>query len=153
MRKVFGKVAAICRINNTVSVVQESPLMDNQIFDQNFIALPLNVFITRDLAFLSTLLGKENMATAWCPWCRLSKLEWSSKDHERGETWSIDKIIQLRERVEQGLLTVSPENIRGCTEMPLFDAVPIENYVVPVLHILIGVGNALVNALFEFVEE
>jgi hypothetical protein len=31
--------------------------------------------------------------------------------------------------------------------------VPIENYIVPVLHILIGVGNALVNAVFEFVDE
>jgi hypothetical protein len=150
---VFGNVAAISRIKSTVSVVQESTLMGNQNFDQNFIALPFNVFITGDLAFLSTLLGKENMSMAWCQWCRLSKLERSGKDHERGELWLINNIIQLCERVEQNLLTVSPENKRGCTEKPLLDAVPIENYIVPALHILIGVENALVNAVLEFVEE
>ncbi len=50
-------------------------------------------------------------------------------------------------------LSEEPENLRGCTKVPLFDSVPIKNYIVPVLHILIGVGNALVNAVFEFVDE
>jgi hypothetical protein len=75
----------------------------------------------------------------WCPWCRLCKLEWSGKDHDRGELWSIYKIIQLHERVENNLLSVSPENVWGCIKRPLFDAVPIENCIVPVFHILIGV--------------
>jgi hypothetical protein len=115
--------------------------------------LPVNVFITGDLAFLSTLLGKENMSTAWCPWCMLSKVQWSLKNHDKGELWTIDKIIQLREKVDLKELSEEPEYLRGCTKVPLFDSVPIENYIVPVLHILIGVGNSLVNAVFEFVDE
>ncbi len=46
-----------------------------------------------------------------------------------------------------------PEHLRGCPKLPLFDSVPIENYIVPVLHILIGVGSTLVNAVFEFADE
>ncbi len=35
---------------------------------------------------------------------------------------------------------------------PLFDAVPINNYIVSVLHIIIGIGNSLVDVLFDWVE-
>jgi hypothetical protein len=34
-----------------------------------------------------------------------------------------------------------------------FGSVLVENYIIPVLHILIRVGNALNNAVFEFVDE
>jgi len=122
-------------------------------FDEHHISLPINVFITGDLAFMSTLLGKENMSTAWCPWCMLSKAQWGQRNHEPGEIWTIDRIIEIRNRVEQQQLLEIPENIKGCTKKPLFDSVPIEKYIVPVLHSLIGVGNALVNAVFEFVDE
>jgi hypothetical protein len=83
----------------------------------------------------------------------LSKVQWSLKNHDKGELWTIDKIIQLHEKVDLKELSEEPEYLRGCTKVPLFDSVPIENYIVPVLHILIGVGNSLVNAVFEFVDE
>jgi hypothetical protein len=35
----------------------------------------------------------------------------------------------------------------------LFDAVPISNYILPILHIVIGIGSALVGSIFEWVEE
>ena len=37
--------------------------------------------------------------------------------------------------------------------MPLIDAVPIENFILSVLHILIGMGNSLVDCFLEWVEE
>ncbi len=45
-----------------------------------------------------------------------------------------------------------PCKIRGCTERPLFDAVPVENFIISLLHIIIGMGNALVDGLIEFIE-
>jgi hypothetical protein len=83
----------------------------------------------------------------------LSKDQWSVKNHQQDELWTIDKIILRCEKVDQKELSEEPESLRGCTKVPLFDSVPIENYIVPVLHILIGVGNSLVNAVFEFVDE
>ncbi len=35
----------------------------------------------------------------------------------------------------------------------MFDAVPVENCIVSVLHILIGVGNTLLESLLEWIEE
>jgi len=44
-------------------------------------------------------------------------------------------------------------NLKGCTQKPLFDAVPISNYIAPVLHLVIGIGNILVDSIFEWVEQ
>jgi len=44
-------------------------------------------------------------------------------------------------------------NIKGCIEAPLFDSVPVQNYIVPVLHLLIGVGNNLLESLLEWISE
>ena len=35
---------------------------------------------------------------------------------------------------------------------PLFNAIPINNYVLSVLHIIIGIGNSLVDFMFEWIE-
>jgi hypothetical protein len=55
--------------------------------------------------------------------------------------------------VRLGNLLYVPENIKGCTEIPLFDSVPVQNYIVPVLHLLIGVGNNLLDSLIEWIME
>ena len=46
-----------------------------------------------------------------------------------------------------------PENIRGCTAVPLFDTVPIENCIVPMLHLLIGLDNALLESFLDWIGE
>ncbi len=78
---MVGKFIVICRADGMLSIHEEAPLC-NQIFDEYFIALPINVYITGDLAFYATVLGKENMGGIWCPWCMLSKQEWSADPHE-----------------------------------------------------------------------
>ena len=83
----------------------------------------------------------------------LSKQKWSLLSHELGEEWTIEKLLQIREQVENNTLLPTPTNLNGCTEKPLFDAVPISNYIVPVLHLLVGIGNILVDSIFEWVEE
>jgi hypothetical protein len=77
LRKIFGKVLVICGGTHSSSYLDDSPIRGAS-FDEHLISLPINVFLTGDLAFLSTLLGKENMSTAWCPWGILSKVQWSA---------------------------------------------------------------------------
>jgi hypothetical protein len=72
--------------------------------------------------------------------------------HPIGELWSIEKICNIRQNVLENNLAEIPQTIRGCTENPLFDAVPV-SYVLSVLHIIIGIGNSLIDGLFEWVEE
>jgi hypothetical protein len=41
----------------------------------------------------------------------------------------------------------------GCTARPLFQHIPIYNYIISILHIIIRVGNKFVDQLYEWVEE
>jgi hypothetical protein len=115
---LFGKFVVINRVNNNMSISEEAPFVN-----LNFIALPANVFITGDLAFFATILGKEHMGGIWCPWCMLSKQQWSLESHDIGEEWTIERLFQIREQVENNTLLPAPTNLKGCTEKPLFDVV------------------------------
>ncbi len=61
--------------------------------------------------------------------------------------------MDLRQNVACGNLASVTENLKGCMEEPLFDSVPVDNYIIPVLHLLIGIGNNLLNSLLEWVAE
>jgi hypothetical protein len=54
--------------------------------------------------------------------------------------------------VKSGILACMPQNIKGCTDIPLIDAILIENFILSILFIHIGIGNALVECLLEWVE-
>jgi hypothetical protein len=41
----------------------------------------------------------------------------------------------------------------GVTERPLIDTVPMSNYILSILHIIIGMGNTFVNAFLEWIRE
>jgi hypothetical protein len=82
----------------------------------------------------------------------LSKLQWSAKEHYAGPEWTVKKIFEIWHNVATNGLAEKPDKIFGCTHSPLFDAVPIKNYIVSVLHIIIGIGNSLVDILFDWVE-
>jgi hypothetical protein len=40
--------------------------------------VPIRVFITGDLAFYATVVGKEGMDKAHCHWCKLPSSQWQS---------------------------------------------------------------------------
>jgi hypothetical protein len=77
------------------------------------------------------------------------KGEWGVVDHPIGELWSIEKIRNIRQNVLENNLAEIPQNIRGSTENPLFDAVPVSNYAPSVLHIIIGIGNSLIDGFMS----
>jgi hypothetical protein len=111
------------------------------------------LFICGDLSFFAMVLGKENSSSCWCTWCTLSKAQCSSEEHERGELWMIQKIYNIRENVESNNAVEQSGYIMGCTAKPLFDAIEISNYIICILHIVIGIGNKLVDCLLEWVEQ
>lgn len=135
---------------NVVIFAEEPPAAANS--EHNF-TFETRTFVSGDMAFFAVALGKENMSTAWCTWCKLSKLQWSAVGHEVGEPWTIEGINNIRDSVEINNMREIPENIKGCTMRPLFDAVPVSNYILCMLHIIIGVGNTLIGSLLEWVEE
>jgi len=93
------------------------------------------------------------MSGSWCTWCMLSKAQWNDSAHLPGELWTVDKIYEIRENVAENGMTEIPEKIKGCMDKPLFNSVPICNFVIPILHIIIVIGNTLVDCIFEWIEE
>jgi hypothetical protein len=106
-----------------------------------------------DHSFFAAILGKENMSGSWCTWCMLSKARWIDAAHLPGELWTIEKIYEIHHNVTENGMPAIPENGKGCTDKPLFNAIPICNFVIPILHIIIGIGNSLVDCIFEWIEE
>jgi hypothetical protein len=153
LKRVHGKKVLVHLLDNDTPPVTLTEELPGEQENNNFISFHVRTFITGDLAFFATILGKENMSTQWCTWCKLSRVEWSNPNHVRGEPWSIEGIQRVRFSVAENNLLEMPENIKGCTAIPLFDAVPIENFIVPVLHLLIGVGNALLESFLDGIEE
>jgi hypothetical protein len=69
----------------------------------------------------------------------LSPKEWAIDGHEKREKWTIEKIYEICNNVASNTLTEAPQNIKGCTAEPLIDCIPIENFVLSILHIIIGI--------------
>jgi hypothetical protein len=151
LRLIAGKIMVVRVANNNVTTTfsEEPPGDENDLVS----VFQIQTFIAGYLAFFATILGKENMSSVWCTWCKLSKTDWTRTGHNLGECWTIDGIHEVRENVRLGSLTNVPENIKGCTKIPLFDSVPVKNYIVPVLHLHIGVGNNLLDSLIEWIME
>jgi hypothetical protein len=83
-------------------------------------AVSIRVFITGDLAFYATILGKENSSSTWCWLCMATYKSWQVVDNEYDEEednfWTVEKIK------EHAMLSDASKR-KGCIEAPLFDAV------------------------------
>jgi hypothetical protein len=82
----------------------------------------------------------------------LSKQAWSVPGHDPGEKWTMEKIHQIRHNVENCGMKDEASNGMGCVKRPLIDAIPIDNFILSVLHIIIGIGNTLLDDFYEWIE-
>jgi hypothetical protein len=109
----------------------------------------INLFITGNMAFYACALGKVNMSGIWYTWCKLSSEEWSDVGHEKGELWTKEAMDEIRESIYGGTLADKPGNRQGCVEIELFDEIEVSQFIFPVLHAEIGLGNYLLKLFFE----
>ena len=65
-----------------------------------------------------------------------------------------DKTVRVRVNQEYQITTehISTEERMGVVEDPLFNHVEISNYIFPVLHVSIGLGNYAIAKYFYFVD-
>jgi hypothetical protein len=118
--------------------------------DDCMLTTNVELWMSGDLLWYSTALGKEGYAGWWCPYCTAFKTNWQSKDHEVGEKWTVEKLTAHAGKLESGEL--NGKNVmerRGVKEVPLFDAVDVDHYVMPVLHLTIGIVNDILDHLVE----
>jgi hypothetical protein len=87
-------------------------------------------------------LGKEGYSTWWCSFCCLFKTSWQEPGHLPGEPWTLLGLKEHASKIENGETNVNNvQAVCGVREVPVFDAIDVDHYVIPSLHLLIGKGN------------
>jgi hypothetical protein len=112
-------------------------------------SLHIRVFVTGNLAYFAAILGKVNMAGGWCTWCGLSPKEWSPQDHEKSKLWTLAAMAEVWTSISLGVTLDTSANCQGCFNKPLRTCVPINAYIIPILHTDIGISNHLLKLFLD----
>ena len=115
-------------------------------------ACKLQILITGDLAWYAAALGKVNMSGNWCTRCKLNVNEWKGDNHRKGKPWNLEEMRELRERIRTNEVRATLMNRKGVVGVELLDAIDVNQYIYPILHSEIGLGNYILNSFFEWVD-
>jgi hypothetical protein len=109
-------------------------------------SLTIEVYVTGDLVFQAMVLGKESMSGWWCMLCKSPRSKFMDDTHER---WTMDEYVRC------GLIAKSnnDEPQLGVKQRPWWTFIPLTNYVSPLLHCEIGVGNVIFELLRDIINE
>jgi hypothetical protein len=109
---------------------------------------PFRLFITGDLAFYAMMVGKEDGDRYWCHWCQLGKPEWQTWPYTSSSPacWTIEELVAKGQEYDE------KKRVRGLKDPPLFDCVRIDRYIVPALHLQLGLGNRILKDFFLYVD-
>ena len=106
----------------------------------------VRLFISGDLAFFSMALGRESMSGHWCFLCQLRRAQFSKGD-ERAAMWNMEELLRVAGEVNGGKAKL------GVKKKPWWPFIPLHHYVIPLLHVLIGIGNDLLYAFMDWVND
>lgn len=112
----------------------------------------MKIRATGDLAFINMLLGKEGMSGHWCYLCDSHKKEFKKIDHEGGVPWTLKKMQEVRNAIESNSVDDKPENRKGCKDKPLFSAFEPWEIAIPILHVMMGLFNDAIKAMYIYVD-
>ncbi len=105
-----------------------------------------DIYVNGDLAFQAMALGKESMAGWWCMLCKASRAKFLD---EESEMWMMDELLECGTIAEAS--TNDPK--LGVKQRPWWPFIPLTNYVSPLLHCEIGIGNILFELLRDVINE
>jgi hypothetical protein len=109
--------------------------------------VPISVFITGDLAFYATVVGKEGMDKAHCHWCKLPSAQWQTHGHAPGSKWTLEELKRVT-----GSITPTKRIQNGVKNYPQLDCVELERCIFPVLHVTLGLANRLLRHTIDYAD-
>jgi len=106
----------------------------------------IDMYLIGNLAFQAMALGKESMTGWWCLQCKATRSQFMD---ENSEMWMMDELERC------GIIGESTNNKPklGIKQRPWWPFIPLTNYVSPLLHCEIGIGNVIFNMLQDIINE
>jgi hypothetical protein len=92
------------------------------------------------------------MSSSWCMWCTSHPSDWKHHPLPPSETWTIEKIKEMKERIDRRELR-EPREIMGVVDKPIWDFIQPENYIFPELHAEIGLVNNVLDKFYAFIDD
>jgi len=127
--------------------------------DSNTKSLKPNMYIVGDLAFYALILGKEGMSGDWCHLCTLPAAEFKDlmKDGDP-YTYLFMKQKADEYKVKMAAWKTSgrktkPKATCGMKDEPWWTFIPLANFIVPLLHCLIGIGDNIFVKFRDIISE
>lgn len=94
------------------------------------------------------------MSGSWCMWCDSHPSQWNndlSTDRE-SQLWTIQKLKEVKNKITRGELKQAKDKL-GVVEYPIWDFIEPDNYMLPQLHIEIGLTNNVLENFYDFIED
>lgn len=132
--------------------------------------IPITLFGTGDNAYISMCLGREGRSGIWCNRCEWSNTQWKDlkdDDDKTGPLWTVESMKAARVKIEG----VCPHHYkRGPKKgqakpwssadkkgmiahvLPLFWHIPVQNWLVPLLHTIDLFANTWINIIFQYID-
>ena len=109
------------------------------------------VVVAGDLSFFATSTGRDGHSHVRCVYCDSSSQSWNDNTSPAPNKMTLSKLQQL---AKFRSMSKCPKKIdsKGVVMYPLFNVEP-EYYIIPLLHLLIGVVNKLWTSLLFFLDE
>jgi hypothetical protein len=128
---------------------------DNQ---TDAIGIDMEFYLIGDLKFLFMVLARTGYSGSNCLYCDLTSTQWNQLHLEKGldcgghevtiEGLSARHVVSTQHQDETTLLAPI-----GQKELPLWNFIPIRNTLIPGLHILLGLGNDVLDHFWKWLDE
>ena len=126
--------------------------------NQNYVIFEckMDLYLIGDLKFLFMVMGQSGYSAHYCLYCRLKSAQWRTiyknqkKINCEADFWSIQSLTQEALMIQQGN---SNKVGMGIKEPPIWDFIPVHKILVPILHILLGLGNYVLAMFWQWVDE
>ena len=111
--------------------------------------IKIETWFAADLKMMFIALGRENFDTVWCFWCNLTRQAWQASDHEEGAEWTRENLsekVEAMKELGRAGAKITAQARQGVRDNgPLLKSFQIWQYIIPVLHLLLGLGNSVIE--------
>ena len=137
---IILKNTIIKDLGDSINSLNESMSFNNQHLSS------FNIYVTGDLAFSVMILGKEHSSPHWCIKCKSPSKYWKLSNHSMGDEWTVETLKIMSQ------IGKNADNL-GVKEESYWDFVEVDNFICPIPHNQINLGNNSINNLLGYGNE